>query len=833
MLSQIQLRRDTLANWNLSSSVVLQPGEMGLEYPNSSFILASNDNVKIKVGDGFHTWATLPYVNASFSGSSAGSLFATQCSNEILINKYESEISGKQYNKFVNAFAYVSSQTPSATNTWVVRFSGAISESLMVPEFVTVVGDDMYTSIISGSVSFESLGTQILNTNNINNCTIGELIGTSTLPDKQYIGVDNCKILNASGTGSNSIIMNNCLILGGDFSTFDDLCFINNTFVIPVINIATFNGAQFNSCLIVPANTYNKLIVDNCSFTLTSCTSLNDVVFLNTNTFSNCSVNIKNINIDTTLQFLSCTLDGTNITVKSGGDFKTNGSYLEETPTVEAGGVWTNEGEHYDNRTSGLSATNVQTAIDETHLFYKPIPTTYVDLQSSALSGSLKIGKYYQINDFATAHNILNTDDGFGIPIVHTGSIEPIIVLATSSQSIDVNAYSPYYPQDIIHYDMFGVNSSDIGFYNSSSAIQHFKGMITYREDTRQNVSTFYDFRNVVFRRYAINFAGVSNYFQYDVSHSYDENYLTYDGFQYIYVSKKNLNLGNALSDKHYWQQIWDGTTNSKYISPSSSYSLSGISDLPIDTTDYVDEYTFANDYTVVHNVKIGLNNLNKYDTVLNNIVFHITPNDVDACRDSEIKSGYQNTIGNKFINNSIGNNFDNNLFGIDTEYVIIADEFYNNTIQGSFKNNTFDTSIIGNMIGITFWYNVVKSNFYQNKIDSTAEHNLFGVAFAGNKVGELFIWNSTNEGILSNYFGNNVKYNVIEHEFETAVILDDFRFNHIASRCSIYANPLDFTSASHVYGAYDCNIFKKLDGTIILTYMDNSDTWQVVAPTA
>lgn len=52
----IKLRQGTTAEW-ASSSVKLEVGEMGLEY-------LTDGSVKIKAGDGEHTWADLPYIGS-------------------------------------------------------------------------------------------------------------------------------------------------------------------------------------------------------------------------------------------------------------------------------------------------------------------------------------------------------------------------------------------------------------------------------------------------------------------------------------------------------------------------------------------------------------------------------------------------------------------------------------------------------------------------------------------------------------------------------------------------------------------------------------------------
>jgi hypothetical protein len=66
MASQIQLRRDTAANWT-SSAAVLAQGEAGLE----------TDTGKVKFGDGTTAWASLPYFSNSFTVSQITDLTAT------------------------------------------------------------------------------------------------------------------------------------------------------------------------------------------------------------------------------------------------------------------------------------------------------------------------------------------------------------------------------------------------------------------------------------------------------------------------------------------------------------------------------------------------------------------------------------------------------------------------------------------------------------------------------------------------------------------------------------------------------------------------------------
>ena len=66
ILGRIQLKYDTLANWN-SSSLVLKTGEIGIaEVPsNTADSGLTPPAIGIKVGDGVHTFANLPWIQAA------------------------------------------------------------------------------------------------------------------------------------------------------------------------------------------------------------------------------------------------------------------------------------------------------------------------------------------------------------------------------------------------------------------------------------------------------------------------------------------------------------------------------------------------------------------------------------------------------------------------------------------------------------------------------------------------------------------------------------------------------------------------------------------------
>lgn len=111
-------------------------------------------------------------------------------------------------------------------------------------------------------------------------------------------------------------------------------------------------------------------------------------------------------------------------------------------------------------------------------------------------NSTLKAGSYYHITDFATKHYMF---DSAGVQYgTNTGATEALIVFATSTNTLDKQAYSATHPKDIIYYDYDPNNwLTDLGFAQSGTIVPDFKGVIYFRHDTLQDNYMGYDFRNV------------------------------------------------------------------------------------------------------------------------------------------------------------------------------------------------------------------------------------------------------------------------------------------------------------------------------------------------
>jgi len=143
------------------------------------------------------------------------------------------------------------------------------------------------------------------------------------------------------------------------------------------------------------------------------------------------------------------------------------------------------------------------------------VDTTYANLVILIGNSELIPGLKYRITDFQTVHYMMNS--GFILTDVNpsgdinVGTIEPLIVTAITSDTLDKLAISETYPQDIIYYDWNPENwkrdnsFSDVTItnnVNTATIVPGWKGVIYFRHDTQWNNYKKNDFRNVKYRRY-------------------------------------------------------------------------------------------------------------------------------------------------------------------------------------------------------------------------------------------------------------------------------------------------------------------------------------------
>ena len=474
---------------------------------------------------------------------------------------------------------------------------------------------------------------------------------------------------------------------------------------------------------------------------------------------------------------------------------------------------------------------------------------TYAELVAAISAGTLNKGESITISDFATTHYFLDGDLALLEEAPNVATPEPLTVLAINNNTIDCVAKSSLYPQDIIHYDWNPDNwindrsFSDVdnsGFGNGT-IIEGFKGVITYREDTIQKNKTYYDFRGVKFRRWALNPENWSS------GTTYSRNDYVKNGNE-IYRSIRDNNTNHALVEQAWWVQVLD-TSKTVYW----SWSSSNMNGCQVNPTDYIDCPTWVS-YIEAADNEIGLKHNYLDDptvnTILPNIVFveegelmgtyAVASNKIQGGSyfgNSSIGAGFNsnsiganfnsNSIGANFYSNSIGAYFFSNSIGASFNFNSIGAYFFSNSIGANFNSNSIGAYFFSNSIGASFFSNSIGANFNSNSIGAYFYSNSIGAYFNFNSIGASFNFNSIGAGFNSNSIGDNFYSNSIGAYFQQNTIADNF--NNVAGS----SIGVDFVAATHVYAQYTCTLFTRVDGTPRLKYCNNSDVEVIVAANA
>jgi hypothetical protein len=178
------------------------------------------------------------------------------------------------------------------------------------------------------------------------------------------------------------------------------------------------------------------------------------------------------------------------------------------------------------------------------------------------------------------------------------------------------------------------------------------------------------------------------------------------------------------------------------------------------------------------------------------------------------------NTIGSFFSGNTIENGFSNNTIGNSFSINIIKDGFSNNTIGNSFSIN---------IIGDSFAFNTIENSFYYNTIGYGFQYNIIN-GMVSNSIGNYFQRNKIMDGFAYCTIQDFFSGNVITQLFTSNTIVNNFQQNIIETQL---ASSINFSTATHVYGDYNCTIFKRSNGTLQLSYVNGTNIVQYTAITA
>jgi hypothetical protein len=168
----------------------------------------------------------------------------------------------------------------------------------------------------------------------------------------------------------------------------------------------------------------------------------------------------------------------------------------------------------------------------------------------------------------------------------------------------------------------------------------------------------------------------------------------------------------------------------------------------------------------------------------------------------------------------TFGNDYRNNIFER-TSYQLLVSlvsfDLENNVFGDNCRSNKFGGVILNNTVGNEFNNNTVGGNFNRNTVGNNFQNNTVGNSFISNTVGNFF---------QNNTVGNEFNNNTVGDSFISNTVGNNFRRNQI----DYLTSSTDYTSATHVYGNYTCQIFRRSNNTSQLSYIDGTNTIQYTA---
>lgn len=388
-------------------------------------------------------------------------------------------------------------------------------------------------------------------------------------------------------------------------------------------------------------------------------------------------------------------------------------------------------------------------------------------------TSTLEPGGVYVISDFRTSHYIQYTDangDGTGLgESVNFGSIEPIVVVATSNSTYNRDVKSLFYPDDEITW-IHKVPDREYDHYNNPAGVG--RGHIVYRKSALGN-SRDYDFRNVIFWRWndgsgnytIVRRVDAPNIFSYKVCKPFEEGFV--DPFLKNEISSFT-SLNNGLGIPYYLDNLVISTFSSAF-----SNRINLAHGVTINTPNFSENQIGIMLYSTIQDTSNQMN-INKIHTLVNSTIlgdFYL--NDVSFIDGSTFSNlFYANKISG-FTGCIVGTVQGNNIIGVNNSQFqnlnFNTGNLINDSVIGTFENNNFN--IVDSSSITTFTYNDV--NQVSNNTIGTVSGNIVNT-LTGNTCSQVFdnISVEIKDNIVPNIYGNTVD------QINENILTDDIYYN-------------------------------------------------------
>ena len=411
-----------------------------------------------------------------------------------------------------------------------------------------------------------------------------------------------------------------------------------------------------------------------------------------------------------------------------------------------------------------------------------------------------------------------------------------------------VNSYLSLVDVSDINITLSNLNSNFTGVTSNLPQPGSYKSLnpkqtnITGDTESFQEYTTFGNPSDIVINNYIGNYA---NTFEWDNNQFLLANNVFYGNGNISYV---NNTFGNSCFNNTFDDDCTNNTIGNFFFNNTTDD----------DFDDNIIGNNFYNNYITANfqrnRIGDGFNN----NTIINGSFYR-----------NEIGNEFEvNTITNgDFQNNEIGNSFNNNIINSGFYKNDIANgynnnktysSFFANLISGGYNNNKvylqfsenvigeiFDSNIIGNstsfgsgyfsrnVTGNLFQSNTILFDFLNNNVrhffegnvfSGNCESNIINNNFRNNILSGVISYNKISDNFINNNIGEDFYKNVVDDGFNSNIVADFFQLNNIKFSLS----STDFTTATHVYGNYNCELFINSASSQRLSYYDGSDVLNI-----
>jgi hypothetical protein len=468
---------------------------------------------------------------------------------------------------------------------------------------------------------------------------------------------------------------------------------------------------------------------------------------------------------------------------------------------------------------------------------------SYSDFLNLYNTSSLEPGSIYVINNFRTSHYIQYTDavgDGTGLgESINFGSIEPLVVVATSNSTYDSDVKSLLHPYDEIKW-IHELSDRDYDHYNNPSGVG--RGHIVYRKSDAGN-SRDYDFRNIVFWRWndgsgnytIVRRVDAPNIFDYKVFKAFEEGFV--DPFLKNEIGSFT-SLNNGLGIPYYLDNLVISTFSSVV-----SNKINLAHGTTINTPSFAENQIGIMLYSTIHDTSSQMI-INKIHTLANSNVFgDFWLNDVSYIDGSTFSNEFYANKISGFTGCIVGTAQANNIIGVDNSQFQNLNNntgnLINNSVIGTFENNNFN--IVASSSITSFTYNDV--NQVSNNTVGTVSGNIVNI-LTGNTCSQITdnisveikdnvmssIYNNTIDVINENILAGDIYYNIgtqIAQNVGTISIFtnrvnqlnqntgsasigansSDEIFNNVFNNSTIYSNTVKMINTNTVNNSLSYNV--------------------------